>query len=538
MLRSDSYFCCVFAGLLALFTSACSYTFDAEAQDIPLVGEPLNPAALLRFPGLTLGRTMPPENRKVPATRAELVRGQDKAPWLMWTTASSELHLQRLQDPQVEQVFSATQSSFDRSTSEVTLVAAAAMMPAQVSFVPVGKPPITVALPVEDTQFLVDDNLVLSWNGAAAPFAMHVLLRNPDSSLERLSIPWIGAPPDVTTLYEDRRLLFYYTWEGRQGFIDMGSGTLFDHIRAWFFRGNQVVYISKQGELRVYSYALHQDDSLGVSFVDGDDFVMSRSYLKIVQCNARGVNIVLLTDPGPTAVIKTLTSQACDRLVGLEFESVFFEHGANRYSLSLDGTTPPQLVLPPQQNQEPPREPPETPPETSPEAPVIATCGAHVEVTASRHFDSDPDAWGTSDGWIEDWQFMQRGLGVTFSNDCDRVRWKEYAARPDHMGELLSATIPRGEVLRLARNVLFYDLLPDGRVISTANMTVPGPQNRIVLIDETRRESRLLLEEKLWPILMSPLSWEFPGNSDVLIESIGDGGVPELLLVPLPPRQL
>jgi hypothetical protein len=146
------------------------------------------------------------------------------------------------------------------------------------------------------------------------------------------------------------------------------------------------------------------------------------------------------------------------------------------------------------------------------------------------------------DAWIDGWQVSERAYEVTLSADCRRVRWKERADRVGGRGELFSATIPGGRRLRLGRNVGYYRELPDGRVLLSDNLTVPGVQNRVLLIDEERREAQLLLDSV--PFLRN--AEEVPDGRGLLLEVHAseradvllsyDETAITLVHVPVPPR--
>jgi len=99
-----------------------------------------------------------------------------------------------------------------------------------------------------------------------------------------------------------------------------------------------------------------------------------------------------------------------------------------------------------------------------------------------------------TDGWIDDWQFMSRGRLLSFDPSCSRMRFLEYAARSDGLGELRSVEVSSRSVLRLAHNVSFYDVLADGRVMAYGNAAGPGQYHQLLLIDESKRTARRLLD--------------------------------------------
>lgn len=620
MLRSISDSLCLVAGLLGLFSSACSFTFDHEAQDILVVGEAYDQAALLRFSGLQLAapyslweRT---PDQSVPL--AHLLAGLDGAPWLAWQDQGTGIHLQRLASPEVTHTYSSREWKYDQARTTLTVIkeAESSAQPAQVHFLPIGKVPVSTDLPIGDTHFEYDDHsvfswgetelhllrrsgstlerysfpwrgpfglirradndalflygprgqefdfapgvrvvflphgkppinvplpegdtqaaytdqAVLSWAETAATRELHLLRLRADTTIERRNLPWLGHVSYLRTLNPAAGAdLFYFAADQTAGVIDLASGNILDGLRVLLSSPEYLVYASSLGELYAYSVALRQAGPLGVSYTSNDR-IMPLAESAFLICNSSGVQRVTLRAPGLHAEAQRLTTQPCEGVRLASRESVEFRSGAGLYELPLDGSTPPRLL----QSLGSDREPPENQ-QVSPDA-ILAMCGAQTVARASRA--AEPEDWGATDGFIADWQFMERGREVSFSPDCDRVRWKEHAAREDGLGQLLSAEVPRGKVLRLARNVAWYQGLHDGRVLSTANMTEFGPQNRVLLIDEARQEARLLLQGKLWPYSLRPLQTVIPGNGDVLLQIYNGDQIPELLLLPLPPRQM
>jgi hypothetical protein len=118
----------------------------------------------------------------------------------------------------------------------------------------------------------------------------------------------------------------------------------------------------------------------------------------------------------------------------------------------------------------------------------------------------DPvDRYGptVSDGWFGGHRFMERGREVRFSPSCDRAYFKEYAADVRKLGELDSVAVPAEDGTdsapaelpsrRLGHNVGFNRVAPDGRVLAAVDLSVVGPENRLVLIDDERGTAQALL---------------------------------------------
>jgi hypothetical protein len=98
---------------------------------------------------------------------------------------------------------------------------------------------------------------------------------------------------------------------------------------------------------------------------------------------------------------------------------------------------------------------------------------------------------GAGDGWLGDWKFMERGLGVTFSRDRTLLTWLEHAAQGTAAGDLTQVKLPApavggGTTQTLTKNTRQYTFLADGRILCDENRANNGTWNRVVLIDWER----------------------------------------------------
>lgn len=137
------------------------------------------------------------------------------------------------------------------------------------------------------------------------------------------------------------------------------------------------------------------------------------------------------------------------------------------------------------------------------------------------------------DGWIGSWRFMERGLFGYVTPDRRRVRFVEHAANALAVGELRSATLYQPASRLLARNVpwpYFFDLgADDTRALAIDNAAYPGPQNRLIAIDEERGYSQALVEGA-HNFALSRVT------NDLLIETMSNEIGFDLVRMPLPPR--
>jgi hypothetical protein len=129
-----------------------------------------------------------------------------------------------------------------------------------------------------------------------------------------------------------------------------------------------------------------------------------------------------------------------------------------------------------------------------------------------------------SNGWLGDWQFMERGILATTSDDGKRVRWLEHAANLRPVGELRSAAIG-GAPFTLQRNVVQYEEIAPGKLLVAANQALLGPQNRVVLVDEEARVARRLADS-------ADHFYKLDADT-LLVRLVGDGDRRSLAVVPL-----
>lgn len=156
-------------------------------------------------------------------------------------------------------------------------------------------------------------------------------------------------------------------------------------------------------------------------------------------------------------------------------------------------------------------------------------------------YSTDPAARfgvGIGDGWLDGVRFMDRGRLPRFSADGARLRWLEHAATSDGVGELRMA--PRAAIdsakqrgaqsidapLRLALNVRQYTEIAPGKLLAIANAAYRGPQNRLILIDEDRREARWVVDSARSYTLV-------PLPAELLVRAVNDANF-DILRVPLP----
>jgi hypothetical protein len=145
---------------------------------------------------------------------------------------------------------------------------------------------------------------------------------------------------------------------------------------------------------------------------------------------------------------------------------------------------------------------------------------------------SDRYIYGVGDGWIGDWRFMERGRAANLSIDKKKMFFLENAAQQGGIGTLTSAPL-NGTAVPLARNVYQYDELDDGRLLASSNHAFRGTQNRIITIDEARGEARWVVDQAAQ---YSFIPGSSDGSVDLLVDIVTGASSYDLMRVPLPPR--
>jgi hypothetical protein len=104
-------------------------------------------------------------------------------------------------------------------------------------------------------------------------------------------------------------------------------------------------------------------------------------------------------------------------------------------------------------------------------------------------------AGNAGDGWVGDWNFMERGRLMGWSSDGARIHFLEHAATVGTYGDLTSVSVPGGGPRILAVNAHNWAELPDHRILAVENAVYAGTWNRLVVIDEVANTKRWVVPE-------------------------------------------
>ena len=246
-----------------------------------------------------------------------------------------------------------------------------------------------------------------------------------------------------------------------------GGGGLLDPGGEWLLtRG-------KKGEAVLHSTRDSADQPLDARLTSTPVPAFDDARAQVVFCDDKGLRALSFD-----GVERVLDPQPCSE--GKSVGQVLLGHGWAYYrspqgaleGAPLDGAGPPRELA-------------------GPDAGVLALGPGLAAVATAGN---PPWAGQASDGWLDGHRFMERGSHVSFSRDGARLRWLEHAADDDAVGELRSiavADLSDGKrSLLLARNVIQYAELDDGRVLAIANRAFEGQQSRLEVIDEEARTAR------------------------------------------------
>ncbi len=482
--------------VLVVLGTSCAYDFDSNKPDITLVGSAPNTDGLPRL-------------NQNPAGYDYVVYGADHSYWVAFTETSglgndnpNSVRVVRLSDPVQDEVMMADNvvirytefyllqhDAQDPANGPITLTVRSAGQTAPPSVFTLSAKPGVLDI-------AYSDNVFFYW--ILDPTTTTYLLQRVDQTYMRT----LPVPTGVDPTNPYATLTVGWSGDGSRMFLQDAT--------------NHIVLHSTTSELDVDLGAQPPTwfvyDGISAVVTCGDDG------LKTVGYDGKSVRVL---DPSP-----------CDGNGSLypRNGSIFYGVGEELRRVLPDGSQPPVVVFEGGQR-------------------VLSISGDSSKIIYSRD-PSNRYIFGAGDGWVDDWRFMNRGLGASFSGDGTRVRWLENAADSEGAGELHSAPLtphlppPDGgfgdggvpdmagttelPALKLSLNTRQYEELPDGRILCDADHAFRGEQNRIEVIDERQRTAR-------WVASAAAQYDHVPGTSDLLIDVVSSPIGFDIVRVPLPP---
>lgn len=468
------------AVVIALALSAgCSYTFDGEAPALPLVGGPPPSGSFQRL------------NRGIAKSGASII-WEGSVPWVYFTEdldtpegKKEGYRAIRLYPPEAEEEIwgpnvQASSGAFylidrDPPTMEG------------------GKTRITIRTPGHppgDTFEMPGGPGFLIIGGGDRVFAYFPTPTGTPTGEEGFYIQWrdrsyqrfVKYPEGVEPAQPTARGSFFFESNGRWMFMRDGTGRL--------------VRLGTRSETTI-ELGMHPRT-----------LALDEPRRRLVTCGDAGVQQVPYDGNDP---VTTLDPRPCESRRGLWFYNhhAYYHTGGVLTRVHLDGGRQPERVIDPSLR--------------------LLGFGPQGQIIHSTD-PADRYVHQAGDGWIGDWRFMERGRDVYFTPDFSRVYWLEHAAKNTGVGDLMSAVVPGGEPLKLARNVRQYDPLPDGRVIAASNRAFRGTHNRVIVIDEERREAR-------WVADMASEYTFIPGTRAEVILDVTSGATGyDIVRAPMPAK--
>jgi hypothetical protein len=461
----------------SLMLAGCSYTFDDTAPDIRLLGSPPNTDGLPRLNHSAAG------NDNIVLGYDD--NGQQNAYWVAFTenidTADGKqgaVRAVRLSPPEKEEIILA--DDVTTTWTRFFLVSRGLdkpMTPPVITVRSAGQttPPIQFPLPGAPGFFSIGygEDAFLYWVARATQSTFYTF-RSDGSFMRQLKIP-----PGVDPL--NPQLDFYWS-----------SGSKFLLTRA------------PDGDVLVHSTIESSDVDLGIR----PKLLGVIGQSQLIACGADGLRVVRLDGTRE----QVLDPMPCDdqgdlALRYVEMKTwVYYGTDLQLWRVPLDGNGTPEPV--------------------------------HVDGRRAWQFLDDGRIivsrtprelyiQSAGDGWLDGWNFMERGIDVRMSTDKKRLRWLEHAAKANGAGELMSA--PIGEApLHLSLNTRQWEELEDGRILADANHAFRGTQNRVVVIDEASRTAQ-------WVAAAAAQYSRIPYTNDLLVDVVtGPTGL-DIVRVPIPP---
>lgn len=143
-------------------------------------------------------------------------------------------------------------------------------------------------------------------------------------------------------------------------------------------------------------------------------------------------------------------------------------------------------------------------------------------------FYDDPKRVGVYETWVGKTRISERCSYVSFDVTGRRVHWIEVTGYGNYAGDLFSSELPGTRPRLLARNVVAYQQLPDGRIVAAAHQAVTGIHNRVVLIDEERGETRHFAD--------GAIGFHVIDDREIMLRLYRGTESPEVVIVPIPLR--
>ena len=487
--------------LLATLATGCSFTFDGEAPEFPLLGTPPLESSLVRL-------------NDGPVYRSAIVQGADGQPWLALQEDKVSIKLRNL----------GTSGAMQTITGDQFIIRYRAFYTWVYGVAP------TDGTPRADKLQIVSAGQTKPPNELDFPLGAGALIVGGNEAV------LVYAPLESVTTTDHATI--YRADHSFQRDVPLPDVESAQSLGGTFFTGDGKVYFDKARCSAGCASASSLDDSdrdgtelrvlTGHSTTSNVDYPLGPQPRRLIYyepvagqrqfitCGSNGLHIVPLVASAMTPA-RVLDDAACAspffqylRLTDSDGTSKLFLYymiGEELRRVPVDGSAPPARAF---------------------DRDVVRALGVSGDGTVLYSQDRDDKyIYGVGDGWIGDWRFANRGRLFYLSGDRKKMRWLENAAQGAGIGDLQSAPIG-GQTTHLARNVYTYDELDGGRLLAASNHAYRGTQNRIVVIDDTHKEARWVADRA------DDYSF-IPGSTDLLVDIVTGASTSDLVRVPIPP---
>jgi hypothetical protein len=418
------------------FAASCSYTFDTEAPTLPFVG------SVPDTPSMPHLNTKPVDGESFARAvdgRVYLVMQHTDKTWRMIPMSGDPSTEENISLNDADDVFVTwralylTQKPLDFADQKWTLTVRS-----------IGESPGHVFYYADQPQALFsggeDDVFAYFPVGKKVP---GYYLQRRDESFSRI-VPWAKGV-DPANPFKDS---------------------------AFFFDGNGDRFFDRDSDGRLVAHSTHSslDIDLGIrprsiGWIDSHT---------LVTCGQDGVRVVPIDGKTPERVLDN--DQCKPGRLSPWRGYVYYDVGTAIRKTMIDGSVPPATVFEYGMNR-------------------VLTINLDGETVLYSTDPADKFVHGAGDGWLSNWRFMERGTDVYMPPNRKHIYWLEDSAQGTGAGQLMSATlsapgVPGGTPAVLTRNTRFYLNLDDGRVLCDEDHAYAGAHNRIVVLDEARKNKQ------------------------------------------------
>jgi hypothetical protein len=466
--------------VFVLFSAACSYTFDANAPAIPLVGAPPEMAKLPRL-------------NTAPVDSEAFTTGADGRSWLVMTQNDKTWRAIDLYDSSKMETI--------KNVDDVLVTGNALYITKTLPATGTSSGQVTqyTEMTVRHAGEAPGNTFTLPSNGPA------ILLSGGNDQV----FAYLVADPTVPGYFLQRRDGRYSRLVHWPKGVDPADPFSNPNLMLFWDYGYGVTFYDRDNDGRIVGH--HTMDNMDIDLGIRPQTLIWLDPHHLVTCGNDGVRIVSTDGVTPEVV---LDNDICtNKLLQFDGDSVVYEVGDVIRKTKLDSSAPPTTLHDLGNNRL-----------------------LRLNSDESIFYSTDPSGryvHDAGDGWLKGWKFMNRGINLHIASDQKSLYWLESAAEPSGAGELTMVTLPGplmpgGKPRPLARNVRDFGIM-DSRIVCNENYSFPGTFNRIILINLEKNKAQWLADSaNHWTI--------FHHGTEAIVDVVtGATSGHDVVRVPVPP---